>query len=355
VPGASRNRKLDSEEWQARLTRSPGALTRLVLETKAPVIIGDFLDDKRVRDPEFFRKYGVTAYVGLPLVVKNEIVGVLSLYSNEQQAPSADQIEFLVTVGNQAAIAIHNSRLYEQTKDQAAALDNANKTQADFTAMIAHDLRSPLSNTIGTCEMLLGDFFGALNGEQRKWIAKIEASSRGLVDLVSDFLDVSKLEAGRIDLKRQPVDLIRLIDDALDNCMAVAKNKGISVSSAVDPRLPQIFADRRRIDQVLSNLLSNAAKFTPEGGKIQVRALRNDPSGVRVEVSDDGVGISAEEMSSLFQKYCQTKSGLSSKHNGTGLGLVVSKMIVEAHGGKIWAKSEEGKGSTFSFILPALS
>jgi signal transduction histidine kinase len=258
-----------------------------------------------------------------------------------------------VTVGHQLAIAIDNSSLYQQTKDQAAALDKANKMQADFTAMIAHDLRSPLSNSIAMSEMLLGGFFGSLNEEQKKWITKIETSSRNLVNLVSDFLDVSKLEAGRIDLKRQPVDLMNLIGDAVENYMAIAKNKRISLCSVVDPGLPQIFADPRRIEQVLGNLLSNAAKFTPEGGKIEVRACRDNHSGIRVQVSDDGVGISAEEMGSLFQKYCQTSSGMYSKHNGTGLGLVVCKMIVEAHGGKIWAESQEGKGSTFSFVLPA--
>jgi signal transduction histidine kinase len=256
-------------------------------------------------------------------------------------------------VGHQLAIAIHNSSLYQQTKDQAAALDKANKMQADFTAMIAHDLRSPLSNSIGMCEMLLGELFGSLNEEQKKWITKIETSGRNLVNLVSDFLDVSKLEAGRIDLKRQPVDLVNLIGDAVENCMAIAKNKRISLSSVIDSDLPQIFADPRRIDQVLGNLLSNAVKFTPEGGKIEVRAGPNNHSGIRVEVRDNGVGISAAEMGSLFQKYCQTSSGMHSKDNGTGLGLVVCKMIVEAHGGKIWAESQEGKGSTFSFVLPA--
>lgn len=352
VPAAFRNRNRDEQQWQER-RRGPGVLTGLVLQTKAPVIVGNFERDERVQDPEFFRRSGLISYVGIPLIVKNEVVGVLSLYSNEEQEPNGDEVDFLVTVGHQLAIAIHNSSLYEQTKDQAGALDRANKMQADFTAMIAHDLRSPLSNSIAMCEMLLGELFGALNEEQKKWIAKIETGSRNLVILVSDFLDLSKLEAGRLDLRRQPVDLMDLIGTAVENCMAIARNKRISLRSVIDPDLPQIHADPRRIDQVLNNLLSNAAKFTPEGGKIEVRARRDKHSGIRVQVSDDGVGISADEMGSLFQKYCQTSSGMYSKHNGTGLGLVVCKMIVEAHGGKIWAESEEGKGSTFTFVLPA--
>jgi signal transduction histidine kinase len=351
VPAAFRNRNLEQQQWQMR--RRPGVLTRLVLQTRAPVIVGNFEKDQRLQDPEFFRRSGLVSYAGIPLVVKNEVFGVLALYSNQEQEPSSDEVDFLVMVGHQLAIAIHNSSLYQQTKDQAAALDKANKMQADFTAMIAHDLRSPLSNSIGMCEMLLGDIFGSLNEEQKKWIAKIETGSRNLVNLVSDFLDVSKLEAGRIDLKRQPVDLVNLIGEAVENCMAIAKNKKISLSSAIDSDLPQIFADPRRIDQVLDNLLSNAVKFTPEGGKIEVRAGPSNHSGIRVQISDDGVGISAVEMGSLFQKYCQTSSGMYSNHSGTGLGLVVCKMIVEAHGGKIWAESQEGKGSTFSFILPA--
>jgi len=172
------------------------------------------------------------------------------------------------------------------------------------------------------------------------------------VDLVSDFLDLSRLEAGRIDLVRQEVSLEQLIQNSLDNYTVLAQGKKISLRSNVDPALPQIKADPRRLDQVLSNLLHNAIKFTGEGGQIEVGAGGQNGKETRVWVKDTGAGIAPDELGLIFEKYRQSASGKTSIHKGTGLGLVICKMIVEAHQGKIWAESEEGKGTTFSFSIP---
>jgi signal transduction histidine kinase len=172
------------------------------------------------------------------------------------------------------------------------------------------------------------------------------------VNLVNDFLDLSKLEAGHLDLSREATDLKDLLHNAVENYLPAAKAKNISLTCESEPQLPQVHADPRRLDQLLNNLLSNALKFTGKGGTIQVRALPEDGMGIRVQVQDSGVGIARQEVVSLFEKYRQTTSGKMSAHKGTGLGLVICKMIVEAHGGKIWVESEEGKGTTFTFTLP---
>ena len=170
---------------------------------------------------------------------------------------------------------------------------------------------------------------------------------------MSDFLDISKLESGYIDLSRETVNLTALIQKNIESYRVVALNKRISIQDAVEPSLIAIHADPRRLDQVLSNLISNAIKFTREDGKVEVGAALVDAARVKVWVRDNGVGIAANEIGRLFEKYRQGDNVKHSSHRGTGLGLVICKMIVEAHGGRIWVESFEGKGTTFFFSLPA--
>jgi signal transduction histidine kinase len=180
-------------------------------------------------------------------------------------------------------------------------------------------------------------------------LGKVEDSGRSSVELISDFLDVSKLESGHIELKKRTLDLGELLRTSLENYSVVANEKRVGLKDEVDPSLPPVEADPRRLEQVLNNLISNALKFTPEGGQIFVGAGQNRKH-VEVWVRDNGVGIPAEEIGEIFEKYKQTTSGATSEHKGTGLGLVICKMIVEAHGGTIGAKSEQG--TTFTFTLP---
>jgi PAS domain S-box-containing protein len=262
----------------------------------------------------------------------------------------------------------------------------AEQERADFASMIAHDLRSPLSNVIGVSEMIADSLFGSINDDQKKWLNKVTGTARRLVDLVSDFLDVSKLEAGRIDLTVEEVDLEKLLNSAIDNNHFQARDRKIALRTNVNLPMRQIRADPGRLDQVLNNLLSNALKFTPEGGTVTIGAKvveRKERRGrqgdqetvqspvlstphspdsalpfaqcdmrfVEFSVQDTGVGIPLDELGQLFEKYRQTSSGKISAHKGTGLGLVICKMIVEAHGGRIWAESELGRGTTFTFTL----
>jgi len=261
------------------------------------------------------------------------------------------------------SIAIANVELYAKLRVQARALEKANKLQADFTAMIAHDLRSPLNTVLGVNELLTDSTFGPVTDEQKKWLGKATAIVRQLSSLVNDFLDVSKIEAGHIELSLAEVNLEDLIDSALDSFHAQAREKKIALDKRLDPAAPPIRGDRRRLEQVLTNLLSNALKFTPPGGAITIGAQITEGQGSRVSetgnprfvelsVQDTGVGIPRAETGGLFEKYRQTTSGKTSEHKGTGLGLVICKMIVEAHGGRIWAESDEGEGARFVFTLP---
>ena len=299
------------------------------------------------------KKEGVESFIMVPVRANGEVVGTLQLASRTPRKFKPEEVNLLQTIGNQLGVAVQKAQLYEETVRQAVELERANKLQADFTAMIAHDLRSPLMNIMGVAEVMVAGMFGSVSREQTKWLGRIQSNSQSLVDLVSDFLDVSKLESGYIDLSRETLNLSGLIQKNLDSYRVLALDKKISIRGSVDPSLPVIHADPRRLDQVLSNLISNAIKFTREDGEVEVGATLMDAARVKVWVGDNGVGIAANEIGRLFEKYRQGGNVKHSSHSGTGLGLVICKMIVEAHDGRIWVESVEGKGTTFFFSLPA--
>ncbi len=238
-------------------------------------------------------------------------------------------------------------------KAQAKELEDLNKLQADFVAMVAHDLRSPLTTITSAAALLEGGILGSITEEQKTWVRKIESNARNMVALVNDFLDISKIEAGRIELIKEKIDLYQFVRSNLENYQPLAKSKNISLVSRLEPGIPQVSADPRRLEQVISNLLSNAIKFTPHGKEIEVGA-RNGGQEVDLWVKDNGIGIPADEIGQLFEKYRQTRSGKVSAQKGTGLGLAICKMIVEAHGGKISVESEPGNGARFTVTIPCV-
>ncbi len=229
------------------------------------------------------------------------------------------------------------------------------KERADFMAMIVHDLRSPLTNVVGAASLLEDGLLGPVNDEQKKWLRKIATDAQNLAELVNDFLDLSRIEAGRIDLVKEEVDLAQVVRVVVEGFLLLAKQKEISLKCSIVSTLPKLEADARRLEQVFSNVLSNAIKFTGEGGTIEVGAGQEDQPMITVWVKDSGIGVPSHEIGSLFEKYRQIKTGKISRNRGTGLGLFICKMIVEAHGGRIWVESEEGKGATFFFTLPLSS
>jgi signal transduction histidine kinase len=334
-------------------TGTPRGHSGWILKHRKPLVIPDIAQEQNIASGDTIKSLGVHGYVAVPLFSRGgEVIGVLRALTYQPREFTQEEVDLLQQMANGAAIALENARLLEQTKKQVVELEEANKMQADFTAMIAHDLRAPLTAVISGAAMLEDGLFGPVNEEQKKWLAKIQGNSRNLVDLVSNFLDLSKVEAGHIDLTKEEVDLKGLLQRSLENYLLLAQKKKISLLERLEAGLPRVKVDPRRLDQVLSNLISNALKFTGEGGRVEVGAGVEKGVGVRVYVRDSGVGIPTEEIGNLFEKYRQTGSGKTSEQKGTGLGLVICKVIVEAHGGKIWVESEEGKGSIFAFTLP---
>jgi PAS domain S-box-containing protein len=342
---------IDKAEWVGRELKGVPTLVQVATESKTFVVARNVQTDPRILDHEFHKREGIVSYLGVPLIVKENVLGVLVLLTREEHDFSSDEIDFVSTLAGQTAMAIYNADLYRQTRIQASELSKANRAISDFTAMIAHDLRSPLISVIGVSEMMKDGLFGAVSEDQKKWLGRVMENGRQLVDMIGDFLDVSKLESGRINLTLEEVDLDKLLSAAFDSHFLLAQNKQIVLRKIVTPSTRLIRADARRLEQVVNNLLSNALKFTPAGGEIELGSAGDD-SNATVWIRDTGIGIAADEIGYLFEKYRQTTSGKTSEQKGTGLGLVICKMIVEAHGGRIGVESAEGKGTTFAFTLP---
>jgi len=302
----------------------------------------------------------IKALAVLPLTHGEPLRAVMTLMSVRVQPFGTDEKQFLQAMSRQIGLAVENARLYGATvqvnqdlRREVEERIRAEQTLADFTAMVAHDLRSPLSNVVSMTESIKEGLFGPVTELQNKWLAKIESNCRSLIDQVSDFLDVAKIDAGKLELNRQPTNLATRVRDSLTDFSIDAEKRNILLTTNIDRQVPAISADVRRLDQVLSNLLSNALKFTNAGGQIEIGVRSDNGNGVTVWVKDTGVGISQEEIGQIFEKYRQLSSGKSSSLKGTGLGLAICKKIVEAHSGRIWAESKQNQGSTFFFTIPA--
>ena len=259
-------------------------------------------------------------------------------------------VDLLQTFATQSSLALQNARLFREIEDKSHQLEIASQHKSEFLANMSHELRTPLNAIIGFSEVLADRMFGELNEKQEEYLKDIYASGTHLLSLINDILDLSKIEAGRMELELTDFDLPTAIENALMLIRERAGRRSIALHTNIDNRLGQIQADERKVRQVVLNLLSNAIKFTPEGGRIQVGAVPKDGL-IEVWVSDSGVGIAPEDQEAVFEEFRQVGTA-EKKVEGTGLGLTLCRKFVELHGGRIWVKSVLGVGSTFTFTIP---
>ena len=301
------------------------------------------------REPQ--QQFGNRTTLAVPLVRENKAFGALLLRRREVRPFSEKQIELVKTFADQATIAIENVRLFNEIQDKSRQLEVANKHKSEFLANMSHELRTPLNAIIGFSEALLEKMFGEMNAKQEDYLKDIHSSGRHLLSLINDILDLSKVEAGRMELELSEFHVPSAVQNAMTLVRERAQTHGITLKARVDPKLGGIRADERKFKQILLNLLSNAVKFTPDGGRVEVDARKNGNS-IEVSVKDSGVGIAKEDQEAVFEEFRQVGRDYTNKQEGTGLGLTLTRRFVELHGGKIWLKSAPGKGSTFTFTLP---
>jgi signal transduction histidine kinase len=242
----------------------------------------------------------------------------------------------------------------QELNEKSRQLEIANRHKSEFLASMSHELRTPLNAIIGFSEALLERIFGAMNAKQEDYLKDIHESGRHLLSLINDILDLSKIEAGRMELEAAPFHLPSVLEAALALVRERALHHDIRLALEVAPEMGEIVADERKVKQIVLNLLSNAVKFTPDGGSVTLSARRTE-EGVEVAVSDTGVGIAAEDQAAVFEEFRQVGRDYLGKHEGTGLGLALARRFVELHGGRIAVTSAPGRGTTFTFTLPQRS
>jgi signal transduction histidine kinase len=295
-------------------------------------------------------QFGHRTVLATPLLREGVPIGALLLRRREVRKFSDKEIALVKTFADQAVIAIENVRLFNELEVANRELQAASQHKSEFLANMSHELRTPLNAVIGFSDVLLQQMFGELNAKQDEYLKDISASGQHLLSLINDILDLSKIEAGHMELIRAPFHLPTALDNAVILVRERAARHGIALELDLDPRLAEVVGDERKVKQVVLNLLSNAVKFTPESGRIRLRAGQRD-GAVEIAVTDTGVGIAPEDQGAIFEEFRQVGSD-ERRREGTGLGLALAKKFVELHGGRIWVESQLGRGSTFTFTLP---
>jgi PAS domain S-box-containing protein len=294
---------------------------------------------------------GIKSAIFAPMLWEGRGIGAIFLGREHLGSFSEKEIGLLKTFADQAVIAIQNARLFREIQEKSHQLEIADQHKSAFLANMSHELRTPLNAVIGFSEMLAARYFGELTAKQAEYVNDIHGSGKHLLSLINDILDLSKIEAGRMELDLAEFDLRGALDNALTLVRERAQRGGVALRLETDPRLAAFRGDERKLKQVVLNLLSNAVKFTSNGGSVSVVAKQVD-GAVEIAVRDTGVGIAPADQEAIFEAFRQVGTDVTRKREGTGLGLALTRRFVELHGGTIRVESAPGKGSTFTVRLP---
>ncbi|MBI4592931.1 MAG: GAF domain-containing protein [Candidatus Rokubacteria bacterium] len=293
----------------------------------------------------------IKASVIVALRIEGKLIGVLFLGEKlSGEIFDAQELEVLSVLANQAAISLENARLYDELGTSNIRLSQASQLKSQFLASMSHELRTPLNSIIGFSKVLLNRTDGQLNDRQEAYVKSVYNSSTHLLELINDVLDITRIEAGKAEMRPEEVDLRVLVDECVQSSLPLLRGKMLRLERDVAADLPILPVDRTKVKQILLNLLSNAIKFTA-AGRVTVRVVK-EGEVVHVSVADTGVGIPDSELSRLFRPFERLENPLARSAGGTGLGLAISKKFVEMHGGRIWVETSEKQGSTFHFTLP---
>jgi signal transduction histidine kinase len=333
------------------ISRSPAPFFDRVAEIKAPVTVRDVFGDSSIEDVKFFRHEGLLSFVSLPLIANAETLGSLTFLTREEHEFSGEEIGFLSTLAGQVAIAFHHSQLFDQIQEQASQLRKANKIKDEFLGVVSHELKTPLNVISGYTNMLIEGMLGEISPIQEKALQTVSRQSKELHNLITSVLQVSSIEAEMLQAEFQEVNFWEFLSE-LRASYDYALPKDVKVKWDFPPDLPTAKTDRAKLGHILTNLINNAIKFTDQGS---VTISAHHLSGKKLmefKVADSGIGISADQISTIFERFRQVDSSDTRAYGGVGLGLYIVKKYTTLLGGVIDVESKLGKGSTFTLRVP---
>jgi signal transduction histidine kinase/CheY-like chemotaxis protein len=347
-----------SAEAVAYLDDHPMSLDRSTLSGRVGLArtsghIPDVLADPDYGRFDLQRIAGFRSTMAAPMQLDDEVVGVLNIWRSEVRPFEERELALVSAFAGQAAMAVNQVKLVQQLQERSAELEVASRHKSEFLASMSHELRTPLNAVLGFSEVLLERMFGDINERQEEYLRDIHSSGRHLLELLNEILDLSKVEAGRMELEYAVFELAPLLDDVVVLLRERAAAHGIDLRVELADDVVNVYADRLRLKQVLVNIVGNAVKFTGDGGTVTVRAATVGDE-VHLTVTDTGAGVPVEDRERIFESFQQGGRG-AAREEGTGLGLTLSRRIVELLGGRMWLASEVGVGSTFGFSVPTPS
>ncbi|MBV9493384.1 MAG: GAF domain-containing sensor histidine kinase [Acidobacteria bacterium] len=352
-------------------------LNSWVVKHHQPLLVGSVRDEKRFGVKAVQDTKKTESWLGVPMIARDRVIGVISVESYGKHAFTHDDMILMTAIANQAAVAIENQQLYKDLEGLTYALEArvmdrtnelreanlrlmaADRSKNQFLANMSHELRTPLNSIIGFSSVLLESTRNAIAPRFYKFLENIHAAGNHLLELINDILDLSKIEAGKMELRPDVFDLHETLAAVERVMKGFAAEANVRIVSFIDADVPKVRLDEGRLKQILFNLLSNAVKFSPNGGPVEVGVRRVpkalSPIGVdavRIDVSDQGIGIQPDDLQRIFDEFYQTEQGRRSRRGGTGLGLSLTRNFVELHHGTIEVQSTPGQGSCFSLYLP---
>jgi PAS domain S-box-containing protein len=349
---------LSSEAIQSMITADPMLWEALAEYSGTLCEVGRPIDFDRDTEglsseaQEWLGHIQVESGLGCPIIYKGECLAVMFIHQVHQKRIWTDEEKNIVqTLANQVAVAIHQTILYQAEQQAKEEAEIANKRKSTFLAMMSHELRTPLNAILSYARMMETGMAGTINVKQAKYLGNLGNSGQHLLTIINDLLDVSKVEAGKMDIMSEWMEINPIVTEVQSMMGELSKKKNVQLAFSVHPNVHKIYADPGRFKQILVNLINNAIKFNKDGGKVSVELHQEDQWLVGT-IQDTGIGISQDQLPQLFDKFYQVDTSGSRRHEGTGLGLALTKDLIELHGGHIWVESEAGIGTTFIFKMP---